>query len=411
MRKLLVCATLLLLAAAQAFGQENGARASVQEAAADQKAAADDGAKTNADDAKATPSFLRLGDVSEESARLLKSKGNRERAWGAYLAGANGLKGQSAALVELLADPNLGGGWEESLVRQAALDALIRLDAEVPSEKLLPLYQSSPDEVVILLARSPEQNRQALLPLFVADAPSARWLAVGNLLAEMHAPGFAARLVQELKIEASLYVYEREGGHNYGGGDGIGGCGCGDGVSREEDFPPVSYYQLTDAPSRGATVIAPGRHVVYYTRGPSANCGCSSTYGSERDRLRVEYLASLLNTTEEDLKLDARPFREIVCRDARECRRAVAAVRDEIEQSHAALLRRLLEENLLDASEASGLKPDITLDINDSREENSFPLPDKLRGVKISLSRADAEAPSAPSAGPKPAEQSQSPPP
>lgn len=74
MRKLLVCATLLLLAAAQAFGQENDARAFVQEAAAD---------------AKATPSFLRLGDVSEESARLLKSQGNRERAWGAYLVGAN----------------------------------------------------------------------------------------------------------------------------------------------------------------------------------------------------------------------------------------------------------------------------------------------------------------------------------
>ncbi|MDQ5839097.1 MAG: hypothetical protein M3379_20145 [Acidobacteriota bacterium] len=381
MRKLLVCTTLLLLAAAQAFGQENGARASVQEAAAA--------------DAKATPSFLRPGDVSEESARLLKSQENRERAWGAYLAGANGLKEQSAALVELLSDSNLGGGWEESLVRQAALDALIRLDAEVPSEKLLPLYQSSPEEVVILLARSPEQNRQALLPLFVADAPSVRWLAVGNLLAETRAPGFAARLLQELKIEASLYVYDREGGHDYSMGGG-GGCGCGRGVSREEGFPPISYYQLTEAPSRGATVIAPGRHVVYYTRSPFANCGGSYISDSERDRLRVEYLAGLLNTTEEDLKLDARPFREIVCRDARECRRAVAAVRDEIEGSHAALLRRLLEENLLDASEASGLKPDITLDINDSRDERSFPLPDKLRGVKISLSRADAEAPSAP---------------
>ncbi|HYY93776.1 MAG TPA: hypothetical protein VE713_04610 [Pyrinomonadaceae bacterium] len=389
MRNLLVCAMLLLFAAAQAFGQENGARASVQEAAAD---------------AKARSSFLRLGDVSEESARLLKSQGNRERAWGAYLAGVNGLKGQSAALVELLADPSLGGGWEESLVRQAALDALIRLDAEVPSEKLLPLYQSSPEEVVILLARSPEQNRQALLPLFVADAPSARWLAVGNLLAETRAPGLAARLLQELKIEASLYVYDREGGHDYSGG----GCGCGRGVSREEDFPPVSYYQLTETPSRGATVIAPGRRVVYYTRRPFANCGGSSSY--ERDRLRVEYLAGLLNTTEEDLKLDARPFREIVCREARECRRAVAAVRDEIEGSHAALLRRLLEENLLDPSEASGLKPDITLDINDSRDEQSFPLPDKLRGVKISLSRADAEAPSAPDE-PTPAKPGQGSPP
>jgi hypothetical protein len=400
LRKLLVCAALLLFAASgHASGQESGERVSGHEAV-------QDAAKEE------TPPLVRLGDVRDEAARLLKSKGNRERAWGAYLAGAHGLKEQAPALVELLADPNLaGGGWEESVVRQAALDALIRLDAEVAAEKLLPLYQSSPDEVVILLARSPEQNREALLPLFVEETPTARWLAVGNLLAESRAPGFAARLLRELKIEVSLYVYDREGGHNYGlgGGDG-GGCGCGCGGSRGEEFPPVSYYELTDDAERGATVAAPGRHVVYYVRKQFGRCRgrLAGTYDFERDRLRVEYLAGLLNTTEEDLKLDARPLREIVCKDAAECRRAVVAVRDEIEQSYAALLSRLLEVNLLDASEAAELRPDIALDITDSREAKSFPLPRKLRRVKIILSGVDDDAPSPPD-GPTPGEPNQGP--
>jgi HEAT repeat protein len=397
LRKLLVCATLLLFAASgHASGQENGERVSGHEAG-------QDAAKEE------TPPLVRLGDVRDEAARLLKSQGNRERAWGAYLAGTHGLKEHAPALVELLADPNLaGGGWEESVVRQAALDALIRLDAEVPAEKLLPLYQSSPDEVVILLARSPEQNREALLPLFVEETPTARWLAVGNLLAESRAPGFAARLLRELKIEASLYVYDREGGHNYGlgGGDGAS-CGCGGGGSGGGEFPPVSYYVLTDTAGRGATVAAPGRHVVYYVR-RSFPCPCSGTYDFERDSLRAEYLAGLLDTTEEDLKLDARPLREIVCKDAAECRRAVVAVRDEIEQSYAALLSRLLEVNLLDAAETAELRPDITLDITDSREAKSFPLPRKLRRVKIILSGVDDDAPSSPD-GPTPGEPNQGP--
>jgi hypothetical protein len=378
MRKLLTLAALFLLAASRAFAQGDGAP--LDGVAKDQ-----------------LPSFVRLGDVRAEAARLLHAQTNRERAWGAYLAGRNDLKDLAPALAELLADPNLAaGGWQESAVRQSALDALIRLDAERDADTLLPLYPTSPDEVLILLARSPQKNREALLSLFNDDMTTARWLAAGNLLAATRAPGFAARLLKGLKIEASVLVSDREIGGGYGGGCG-GGCGCGVDGSVPQGFPPVSHYTLVARAERDAVVVAPGRHNVYYVRGPWPR-GCDGMLACEvsRDTWRVEYLADLLDTTVENLKLNAFQRREIVCKDEEQCRLALAGLRDEIVGSYSTLLARLAKENLLDPADASELKPDITLDITDWRGKKTFPLPDRLDGVKISVNGVEAPPSAAP---------------
>jgi hypothetical protein len=340
---------------------------------------------------------VRLGDADAEAARLLKSDDLKERAWGAYLVGLHGLKDQTASLVSILEDEKLNTVyWQEAFVRQAALDALIRLDAEVPAEKLLPLYQSSPNEVVILLGRDPKKNELTLLQLFDdGDAPDARWLAVGNMLAASRTQGFAARLLGGLKIEASVYVYDREGVHDYGDG-GDGGYGCGIGGSRDESLPPVSYYHLTTGERRGLTLFAAGQRNVYYDRTAWAfNCG-EAPRVIERDFARVEYVADLLRTTEEELRLDARPFREVVCKDATQCRKSLASLSDEMSGAYSSMLARLLKDGLLDAAEAAELKPDITLNLTDNREKKSFALPDKLKGVKLSVTggfEAEPEAP------------------
>jgi hypothetical protein len=377
LRKLLVCAALLCVAFARASAQDGG-------------------------ESKVTtpsmPSFVRLGDVSAEAARLLKSDESKERAWGAYLSGLHGLKEHAPLLVSMLEDerPN-SGYWQEAFVRHAALDALIRLDAEVPAESLLPLYGSEPDEVLILLAREPEKNQQALLGLFDDDTPDARWLALGNMLAAQGTHGFAARLLGGLKIEASVYLYDREGDHNIGGGSN-GGCGCGVGGSRDRSLPPVVYYHLTTGARPGATVFVTGRQNVYYERTPWAAYCDVSWLALERDHVRVDYLADMLGTTGEDLGLDARPFREVVCKDSAQCRKALAGVRDEIQRAYSSTLSRLLERGLLDAAEVAELKPDITLNLNDYRDKKTFPLPDKLKGVKLSVNtndEADTEVPDA----------------
>ncbi len=371
MRKLIVCAALVCVAFARASGQGGGESKS------------------------ATPSFVQLGDVNAEAARLLKSYENRERAWGAYLAGIYGLKGQADSLVSILEDENLnGGGAEEAAVRQAALDALIRLDAGVPAEALLPLYASAPDEVLILLAHSPRENQSALLTLFREDADNVRWLAAGNLLAETRAPGFAARLLGSLKIKATVYVFDTEGEHQVSGYGRNGGGGCG-GSSRDlgGEFPPVGYYDLNDYAQRGATVLAAtGPRVVYYTRrGYRNNCPSGMDWLLDRDSMRVDYLKELLRGGEEMTNFDGSLWHELVCKDAPRCLKALAGARDEIKRAYGGLVRRLLNDGLLDGSEAAGLKPDITLDITDSRERKSFPLPDKLPGAKLNFTSYEAE--------------------
>lgn len=96
-----------------------------------------------------------------------------------------------------------------------------------------------------------------------------RWVAAGNLLAQTRAPGFAARLLGSLKIRASVYVYEREGGHTLSGGEGMnGGGGGGGGRSSGGEFPPFGYYNLDDGAHRGAVVLATGPRVIYYRRAP-----------------------------------------------------------------------------------------------------------------------------------------------
>jgi hypothetical protein len=235
-----------------------------------------------------------------------------------------------------------------------------------------------------------------------------RWLAVGNLLAETRARGFAARLLAGLKIEARVYVYDREGDRGYGSNGGCGG-GCGGTSAVPEGFPPVGRYDLTTAKVRGAVVVAPGRHTVYYLReAPTGACGDFTGCGVSRDVYRVEYLADLLRSSDEDLKLEARPFHEVVCKDARQCRRALSAVRDEIARAYEEVLARLLAEGLLDPTEAAGLlKPDVTLDLTDMRDARTFRLPDKLKGVKISPDESDAEPPADPA---EPAQDAPAPP-
>ncbi|HYH86866.1 MAG TPA: hypothetical protein VEX60_15545 [Pyrinomonadaceae bacterium] len=376
MRKLLNLAALLCLAAAPVLGQEIQVESDAQKSE--------------------TPSFVRLGDLGGEAARLLKSQATRERAWGAYLVGHHGLKALAPALVELMADPSLGDGWEERIVRQAALDSLIRLEVKVPVDALRSIPPDFADEKIVLMSRAADEHVAVLLETFDGElagesGTDTRWLAVGNLLAETKAQGFAASLLKGLKLVADITILDEDDsyGRGYGGGCG-GGCGSG---GWPEDFPPVGFYSLTAHASRGAVVVAPGKHPVYYIRAERYEAGCGFSYAPHiRDFYRVEYLAALLDTTADNLKLDARPSHTIICKDTRQCRGELARVRREIEQSYATLIGGLVEKSILDASEAAGMPPDITFRLHDARQKKSFALPDKLKGVKIAIEGTEIEA-------------------
>lgn len=333
----------------------------------------------------------------EEASRLLKSQGNRERAWGAYLVGSYGAKEHAPLLVGLLGDPGLAaGGWEESVVLRAALDALIRLDAEVPAEVLRTLPQHFSNEVLILLTRSPEKSQEALLETFAwldeSANPGARWLAAGNLLAALKVRGFAARLLGGLKVEADVAILDGDVSHGTGRGYGGGGCGCGADFYPRTDFPPIGYYVLTGGAQRGAVVVAPGKRPVFYLRTPyPGGEGCYSL-SPQADAVRVEHLAALLDATEDELGFDARPSFTVVCKETRQCRRELADVRGRIGQLYAAVLGRLLEKGLLDGVADAPASPPLTFRLFDERRRKTFPLPDTLKGVTILGEGLEAKA-------------------
>src|SRR5262249_7375464 len=96
---------------------------------------------------------------------LLQSASLPDRAWGAYLAQKNGLKQFAPNLIDsltTLADDESPGAW---LATSAVIDSLIQLEADVPASVILRLKPQFTAEKVILSARNPLANKDALLDL------------------------------------------------------------------------------------------------------------------------------------------------------------------------------------------------------------------------------------------------------
>src|SRR5262249_37818130 len=161
-------------------------------------------------------------------------------------------------------------------------------------------------EVLILLAKSPRDNAQALLSLAQDRITRVRWLAVCNLLTEIKEPKFAALLLKDLKIDASVVVSE-DGNVGVGEGSSWVACGGGAAFSVPDDYPPAALYTLTQYATRGAVVAAPGKHAIYYERRvvqPGLRNQVSvggGDSGGDKDERRAEYLAALLDTSVEGL--------------------------------------------------------------------------------------------------------------
>ena len=354
-----LCAALVLIAPVAVFSQQR-----------------------NNDPTQSPTLSFQIENVKAEISGLILSSEIKDRAWGAYLIGKYGLSEFIPALRGLLNSVAYGEQIETGFLHNTALDSLIQLQATVPGEEMMPFYQQFPDEVIILLAKSPGENKEAILSLLQGLRSGIRWMAVCNLLTEVKAPGFAAILLRDVKINVSIAVSD-DGNVGYGMGSGLGG-GIGCGVYQGLDgFPPVVIYKLVDSASRGAVVIAPGKRPVYYLRwagrpgvsgqGPPFSRG---DQGGDEDRKRIEYLAALLDTNKEGLNFDTKYFYSIAWEGPEHFKHEVARVSKEVRESYQRLVERLMEKNLLFEWEAEELKPEITLQVQDFREDQTTGLPD-----------------------------------
>jgi len=318
---------------------------------------------------------IHRAEAKNRVSQFIQSTSNRDHAWAAYLIGEYGLTEFAPALIELL-DPNqIGPEWETAFVHRAALDSLIRLRVSAPSDSLMPLYERFPDETLIILARSPSENGDALLSIAEQPGREVCWVAACNLLAETKAPGFAAYLLKRVKINVEIVVSER-GNIGWGSGGMWGSGGCGFSSQVTNDFPPTFRYQLAQEPKRDAVVVAPGMHPVFYERFAFGSGGSFSDQGVDRDRYCLEYLASLLGQSASELELRETYSKSIVWSGIERYKVDVISLRELVKGNFERLKRRCVEKELLSESEAEALKPNLIITVRDMRQNKTPPLPE-----------------------------------
>lgn len=321
-----------------------------------------------------------IAEVRSEVERLLGSALGKDRTWAAYRVGKYGLTELAPRLIEMLKNRAANAGYETG----AALDALIQLGVAVPAAALAGLFEFYPDEVMILLAREPNANREALFALARQSTSTTIWVAARNLLVETKAPGVAALLLSELRFKVTFRVVDNEQ-VGYGGGAGGGmaiGCGI---FSVPPDYPPLASYELRQSAHRGGTVLATGRHPVYYHR-----CVVEPGTGSwvhdysqsvDRNVYVLEYLADLVGTHIVTDEFRADSSHRLVWKNNRQYQSEVEFIKAAVEGRFGALKRRLVKSGVLSEEEAAAIPPNVEVVAIDHRSNRRARLPE-ITGVR-----------------------------
>ncbi len=325
-----------------------------------------------------TPSNL------ERATQLLDSHDVRERAWGAYFAGQSGLSELQPKLKSILEQAATS---DECLVR-SAIYAEIKMKDDLSTEILASIYHRYPDETTILLSQSPKEHIDLILSLFKNQSGSARWLALGNLLLQTKAPGFASVLMQELKqMHIVVFVHDP-----YDAGGGIGG-GWGEGI---EDFrvpmgyPPISVYGLTDHLT--PDLIAKGPKPIYATE-TVINPGESAQLGNGGGRLadywesnayRLEFLSSWLDLPKDEIQFNK--YFSMVWNGPVQFTEEITLLCDRILEKYDRILSLLLDAGLISRSEVETLESSIALEFMDFRRDKTIELP-VINWNRVSISK------------------------
>jgi DNA-binding beta-propeller fold protein YncE len=303
---------------------------------------------------------------------LLESTDARDQAWGAWWAAQAQARELAPLGVLVEASHAAPAPGPEPAVIDAALDALVQLNAQVPAAFAGSFYERRPTQALILLSRGGPDTSEILLGV-VRSGTGIRWFAAANILAGRRAPGLAALLLREIEIDAHVTVIADET-HGGGFGDGIGSAMVLDGgIARIPGFPPLANYYMDPWPQPGAILLAPGPTSVYYHRDvsrPGETAGPTfHDVGGPGRRDRLTYVADLVGVPGDQLSVHNPESRAVVWRDQAALDAEVAAFRTDIKNRVDELVRMLVGRKLLTDAEASTIStPIITVRIHDLRQ-------------------------------------------
>jgi hypothetical protein len=313
--------------------------------------------------------FAQVVTPADQAKPLLESPRLRDKAWGAWLAGAaQDAELQPALLGQLRQSQALRFapyGSEEYALIGTLFDALIRIGGPVPLDAILPFETSWRGEILILLSRGAVDSaaESALLDLRGRQISDPEWIAVNDLLFAASSKAFFQKTLEEIRITHRFLVVD--------GGGGVLGCGggatfrCGSGLERiPPGFPPHARYILRTAAEPGDVLLVAQPIPVYYREGDS---GCRNL-GSAQDRqdLLVRYFAAITGGSAEDARKIFHADDSV--RSAEEIETKLAAQSASIQAVIADAQKRGLVE-------ASGMRFAIEITLEDLRGDRTAPLP------------------------------------
>jgi hypothetical protein len=306
----------------------------------------------------------------------LQSNDAVESAWGAYQAGDWNLKQHVPALLELVKRENQRPPDASPFTQKMALDALVRLGADVPSDLLLArLDKEYYSETLILLAKVGLKSRGTLLR-FMDELPmdGQHWWATARILTAARAPGIARRVLNGVQFELTFFVRDSvEQVYRYGAY--VSHNSRRNFRDYQKSLPPWPEYYFYPSLKDGRIVLRNDPVGVSYSRSEfsSRRPPEKKTPPIYRSHLAIECLQAMLK----------RPMKELSKRKAvtidwndeehflRQARKGI----EEIRSVHQDLLERLTYEGLLTDKEKVGLEPDIKIVVEDKRKVKDIALP------------------------------------
>lgn len=312
-----------------------------------------------------------LGQIPPEGQsvkELLASRDPARLAWGAELAARSGGAESVPDLIKLLHS-------EDERVQEQALDALIRLKAQVPTAELTALLPRFMDAAVILAIQN--NQRDLLLLLLREEQPfDPWWVALNEALGEGDGgPEYWGALLREWVVHVVIYVVDP--GQTPAIQPEPIQYWCGDSTAQNRTgFPARALYSLSLSASTlvqpADPVLTATPHAVYVQRRHSIS-GCGAPI--DRDVYRGDFVASAMGQAPPDPKrMGGRMKFEVAWSSDEGYVAETAKLREKTLGGLRAIVDWMLESKRLPAEDAK-LRIGIEVEIKDQRPYKPRDLP------------------------------------
>jgi hypothetical protein len=270
---------------------------------------------------------------------------------------------------------------DERVAMVAVLEALIQMNVPVPADTLRTLAPDFGNAAAILLSRmSPEEAGPLAFEFYRSyNAHGYGLQYVSAALLALHpTPGFAAHLLADIGVQASVHVVPPGWEQSVIKATTDGSCFSLSEIPRN-DWPVIGQYALSKQKSDGAMLLVAGIDPIYATRKQSAEYlgdVCSMSWGvalGSGERFRL--IAEMLSIPPQEIRWQTRPETYVEFHSPQQFDNDLLAFVQEQQAMYRATVASLAAHNLLTPLEAEQCLPELDLHLIDERGNGAIPIP------------------------------------